>query len=52
MTNPPCRATHATHVCCRTSPHPAPHMAADGTQWDENGVRVMRGNDPMKGQVR
>lgn len=48
----PCRATHDHHACCRLHGHAMPHMAPDGTQWDEHGLRVMRGNDPLKGQVR
>ena len=59
MTRPPCRATHDALTCCRTNngsarypiPHAMPHMAADGTQWDEHGVRQNRGNDPWKGEV-
>lgn len=48
----PCRATHDHHACCRTLPHLAPHMAHDGTQWDENGVRASRGNDPYRGEIK
>lgn len=47
-----CPATHDTHACCRTQRHSMPHMAHDGTQWDQHGVRQARGNDPMKGQVK
>lgn len=56
MTRPPCRATHADLTCCRTDngsetyriPHPAPHMAADGTQWDEHGVCVKPGRNAYR----
>lgn len=50
MTRPPCRATHADLVCCRLVSHAMPHMAHDGTQWDERGVRRSRGNDPYRSE--
>lgn len=51
MTRPTsCRAAHDHLTCCRLHDHAMPHMAADGTQWDEHGVRVMRGNDPYRSE--
>lgn len=46
-----CPATHGALTCCRLNgyhPHPPPHMAHDGTQWDQHGIRVARGNDPYR----
>lgn len=47
-----CRSTHDTLACCRLHAHPMPHMDPSGQQWDENGLRGARGNDPFKGEVR
>lgn len=55
----PCTATHGDLRCCRTDAgngtwrqaHPMPHMACNGQQWDENGLRQARGNDPYRGEV-
>lgn len=51
-----CSATHGDLTCCRINqwhaPHLMPHLANDGTQWDDHGVRQPRGNDPWKGQVK
>jgi hypothetical protein len=51
VTRPPCPAITGQLTCCRLGPHPMPHLAPDGTQWDEHGVRQNRGNDPWKGEV-
>lgn len=55
----PCTATYGGLSCCRlnlgahlwTQPHPPPHMDHSGQQWDEHGVRQVRGNSPYRGQV-
>lgn len=58
MTN--CPAAHGTYTCRRLDhvsdllgwrrPHPMPHLAHDGTQWDEHGIRQARGNDPYRSE--
>lgn len=53
----PCTATHGDHTCRRLNggndtyqiPHPMPHLAADGTQWDNAGIRQAPGNHPYRG---
>lgn len=64
----PCTAAYDGLRCCRLDlgfitpiphlgfitpiPHPMPHLAADGTQWDDHGLRSRRGNDPYKEGAR
>lgn len=47
----PCTATHGDLRCVRLNgwnAHPVPHLASDGQQWDENGIRRAAGNNPYR----